>query len=152
MSRLPPSLFSLTPRHQQLLISGSDDKRICLHDIRTTSNSKSTGGAVAYLSGHAGWVVSTDVNPNSKLILSGYVTPHSHIRIVSDRTHRSCDKTIKIWDIGQRAAVSTAQDTGDVWSVSWRPIPPEPGHGAGSFITAGEDGNVKWWRSAGAAS
>lgn len=64
--------------------------------------------------------------------------------------HRSADKTIKVWDIGARAAVSTIQDTGEVWSVSWRPLAPAPGS-AGAFVTGGEDGAVKVWRSAGAS-
>lgn len=60
----------------------------------------------------------------------------------------SSDKTIKVWDIGARAAVSTIQDTGEVWSVSWRPKPPQ--HGSpGAFVSAGEDGVVRWWRGAG---
>lgn len=39
----------------------------------------------------------------------------------------SADKTIKVWDIAARACVSTIQDTGEVWSVSWRPKPPALG-------------------------
>ena len=55
---------------------------------------------------------------------------------------------MKVWDIGARAAVSTIQDTGEVWSVSWRPKPPP--HGSpGSFVSGGEDGVVRWWRGAG---
>ena len=64
-------------------------------------------------------------------------------------TTRSADKTVKVWDLGARAAVSTVQDTGEVWGVSWRPRPPQ--HGSpGEFVTGGEDGVVRWWRGAGA--
>ena len=62
---------------------------------------------------------------------------------------RSADKTIKVWDIGSRSAVSTVQDTGEVWAVAWRPRPPALGH-PGAFVTGGEDGVVRWWRGAGA--
>jgi WD repeat-containing protein 61 len=65
--------------------------------------------------------------------------------------NRSADKTIKVWDIAARAAVSTVQDTGEVWSVSWRPKPPAVGT-AGAFVSGGEDGVVRWWRSAGGGS
>lgn len=53
---------------------------------------------------------------------------------------------MKVWDIGARAAVSTIQDTGEVWAVSWRPKA-----GAGGFVSGGEDGVVRWWRAAGTA-
>lgn len=62
---------------------------------------------------------------------------------------RSADKTIKVWDIAARAAVSTIQDTGEVWSVSWQPRPAAVGS-VGGFISGGEDGIVRWWRGAGA--
>ncbi|KZT38113.1 WD40 repeat-like protein [Sistotremastrum suecicum HHB10207 ss-3] len=117
----------------QLLLSASDDKRLVLHDVRSTTSGK-PGSAVAYLTGHSSWVLSNDISPDQRLVVSG-----------------SADKTVKIWDLAQRSCVSTAQDTGDVWSVAWKPTIPSPGQGAGSFISAGEDGLVKWWRSAGSA-
>lgn len=57
---------------------------------------------------------------------------------------------MKVWDIGARAAVSTNQDTGEVWGVAWRPRVPSVGS-AGAFVTGSDDGTVKWWRSAGAS-
>ncbi|KAG5340130.1 hypothetical protein C0989_002750 [Termitomyces sp. Mn162] len=112
-----------------LLLSASDDKRLVLHDVRS-----SPGGTVASFTGHSSWVLSTDISPDGRLGLSG-----------------SADKTIKVWDIGARAAVSTIQDTGEVWSVSWRPKLPGPGS-VGAFVSAGEDGMVRWWRGAGGAA
>ncbi|KAF8805991.1 WD repeat-containing protein 61 [Phlegmacium glaucopus] len=109
-----------------LLLSASEDKRLVLHDVRSAP-----GGIVASFSGHESWVLSTDISPDGRLGLSG-----------------SADKSIKIWDIGARAAVSTVQDTGEVWAVSWRPKPPAAGS-SGAFVTGGEDGIVKWWRGAG---
>jgi len=70
------------------------------------------------------------------------------ILIISYVFVRSADKSIKVWDIGARAAVSTVQDTGEVWSVSWRPKPAALGS-PGAFVTGGEDGVVRWWRGAG---
>jgi WD40 repeat protein len=64
-------------------------------------------------------------------------------------TDRSADKTIKVWDLGARTAVSTIQESGEVWGVAWRPRPPPHGS-AGEFVTGGEDGVVRWWRGAGA--
>jgi WD repeat-containing protein 61 len=63
--------------------------------------------------------------------------------------YRSADKSIKIWDIGARAAVSTIQDTDKVWAVSWRPKPSSSGSSSGAFVTGGEDGVIKWWIGAG---
>ncbi|KAI0711154.1 WD repeat-containing protein 61 [Cerioporus squamosus] len=115
-----------------LLLSASEDKRLILHDVRTSPSGKAGSGAVATFSGHSSWVLSTDISPDGRLAVSG-----------------SADKTTKVWDIGARAAVSTVQDQGEVWSVSWRPKPPAHGT-AGAYVTGGEDGLVRWWRSAGA--
>jgi len=111
-----------------LLLSASEDKRLGLYDVRTVA-----GNSVATLQGHSSWVLSCDLSLDSRLALSG-----------------SADKTIKVWDIGTRAVVSSIQDTGEVWSVAWRPKPPVAGSGgAGAFVTGGEDGIVRWWRGAG---
>ncbi|KAF8635361.1 hypothetical protein AX17_003930 [Amanita inopinata Kibby_2008] len=109
-----------------LLMSASEDKRLVLHDVRSA-----TGGMVATLTGHSSWALSVDISPDGRLAVSG-----------------SADKTIKVWDISARAAVSTMQDTGEVWSVAWRPKPAPLGT-VGSFVTGGEDGVVRWWRGAG---
>ncbi|KAK7054143.1 WD40-repeat-containing domain protein [Favolaschia claudopus] len=110
-----------------LLLSASEDKRLVLHDVRT-----SAGGTVASFTGHSSWVLSVDISQDGRLGLSG-----------------SADKSIKVWDIGTRAAVSTVQDTGEVWAVSWRPKPSAGG--AGAFVSGGEDGSVRFWRGAGVA-
>ncbi|KAH8118878.1 WD repeat-containing protein 61 [Phellopilus nigrolimitatus] len=117
-----------------LLLSASDDRRLTLFDVRAGSagSARGGGGAVAALVGHASWVLSAALSPDGRLALSG-----------------SADKTIKVWDVAARAAVSTVKDTGEVWSVAWRPN-VTPGS-AGAFVSAGEDGLVKWWRGAGAA-
>ncbi|KAJ3553644.1 hypothetical protein NM688_g3494 [Phlebia brevispora] len=117
----------------QLLVSASEDKRLIIHDVRYSASGKPGSGAVATLTGHSSWVLSVDVSPDARLALSG-----------------SADKTVKVWDLTARAAVSTIQETGEVWGVSWRPRPPQHGS-AGEFVSAGEDGIVRWWRGAGAS-
>ncbi|KAF5363611.1 hypothetical protein D9756_000118 [Leucocoprinus leucothites] len=109
-----------------LLMSASEDRRLVLHDVRSAP-----GGTVASFTGHTAWALSVDISPDGKLALSG-----------------SADKTIKVWDIGARTAVSTIQDTGEVWSVSWRPKPAVVGS-PGAFLTGGEDGSVRWWKAGG---
>jgi WD repeat-containing protein 61 len=135
----------------QLLLSGSDDKRLILHDVRTSASGKPGSGAVASLSGHSSWVLSTDISPDGRLALSGYVIACRSLNlslVLILMASRSADKTIKVWDLSARAAVSTIQDTGEVWNVSWRPRVPSTGS-AGAFLSGGEDGCVRWWRSAG---
>ena len=70
--------------------------------------------------------------------------------ICSLRLYRSADKSVKVWDLSARAAVSTTQETGEVWSVSWRPR-PAANNVAGAFVTGGDDGIARWYRAAGAA-
>ncbi|EJU06631.1 WD repeat-containing protein 61, partial [Dacryopinax primogenitus] len=109
-------------KDSQELLSAADDKRLVLHDLRGHR-----GGIVTTFEGpqgHRSWVLSVDLSSDGKLIASG-----------------SSDKTLKIWDLETRRCVSTTQDTGEVWSVSWRP-------GGGQLITGGNDGHVHWWRSA----
>jgi WD repeat-containing protein 61 len=50
----------------QLLLSASEDKRLVLHDVRT-----SAGGTVASFTGHASWVLSVDISQDGRLGLSG---------------------------------------------------------------------------------
>jgi len=114
-----------------LLMSGSIDKHLILHDVRVPQSGRLGSGAVASLTGHSSWVLSTQISPDGKLALSG-----------------SADKTIKVWDLSTRTTVSTVQDTGEVWSVGWRPNPSGM-NTSGAFVTGGEDGHLRWWRAAG---
>lgn len=116
----------------QLLLSGSDDKRLMLHDVRVSPSGKPGSGAVASLVGHSSWVLSTSISPDGKLALSG-----------------SADRTVKVWDLAARAAVSTISHPNEVWAVSWRPQVTAGSNG--SFVTGADDGVLRWWRGAGAA-
>jgi len=115
----------------QLLLSASDDKRLVLHDVRTSSGGKPGSGAVASLNGHSSWVLSASLSVDGRAAASG-----------------SADRTIKIWDIAARACVSTIQEQGEIWGVSWK---PDVVHTTGAFASAGTDGCVRFWRSAGSA-
>jgi WD repeat-containing protein 61 len=115
-----------------LLLSASEDCHLGLHDVRISSPSSKTGsGLVTTFTGHKSWALSSDISADGRLALSG-----------------SADKTIKVWDIGARAAVSTIQDTDKVWCVKWRPLGGMTSS-TSSFVSAGEAGVVRWWRAAG---
>ncbi|GAA5952707.1 hypothetical protein JCM21900_000410 [Sporobolomyces salmonicolor] len=130
-----------------LLVTGSDDKRINVFDLRALTSSTGAGGSrrgqVASLGGHEGWVVSVAAR-NERLLASG-----------------SADGTIKLFDLSApSSALSTLRDhNGDVWALAWAPeVGPAPieglgggaaGLGGGHLVSAGEDGAVRWWRSGG---
>jgi len=132
----------------QLLLSASDDKRLVLHDVRTSSaNGKPGSGAVASFNGHTSWVLSASLSPDSKVAASGlvlFILPILVLYLLRDFI-RSSDRTIKIWDIGQRACVSTIQEQNEVWGVNWRPSGVN-----NAFVSAGS-GCVRFWRGAGTA-
>lgn len=76
--------------------------------------------------------------------------------------HRSADGTIKLWDFAHLSApLTTIRDQPkDVWSISWRPQAPSTalegvagtGLGGGAFVSAGSDGNMRFYRATGAAA
>ncbi|BGP00872.1 WD repeat protein 61 [Rhodotorula toruloides] len=155
------SLVSSFPAHSapirslsftsNLLITGSDDKRINVFDLRAlTSHSGAAGGGgrrgqVASMGGHEGWVVTVAAR-NERLLASG-----------------SSDGTIKLFDLSSPStALSTLRDhTGDVWSLAWAPEQAgsapaveglggaAAGLGGGRFVSAGEDGRLRWWNGGG---
>ncbi|GAA6006167.1 hypothetical protein JCM10207_000548 [Rhodosporidiobolus poonsookiae] len=155
------SLVSSFPAHSapirslsftsNLLVTGSDDKRINVFDLRALTSTGANAGAggrrgqVASLGGHDGWVVNVEAR-NERLLASG-----------------SSDGTIKLFDLSSpSSALSTLRDhTGDVWALSWAPealnaAPPveglggaAAGLGGGRLVSAGEDGKVRFWRGSG---
>lgn len=131
-------------------MSASDDKRLILHDARSSKSSSSS--AVAHLTGHTLSILSAALSPgDGRLALSG-----------------SRDGTVRVWDVGMRKAVGVVREGRDVWGVAWRPINAVDnnteaglpsgvvggfggigGSGAMGFVTGGEDGLVRWYRGAG---
>ncbi|GJJ15851.1 hypothetical protein Clacol_010129 [Clathrus columnatus] len=131
----------------QLLVSASDDKRLIIHDVR---NAGKGGGTVASLTGHSSWVLNASISPDAGLIVSGWGYNSLLTLLCSSlKTHfaSSADRTIKVWDMAARTAVSTIQDTNEIWTVSWRPKISSSGPGA--FVSGSDDGTIKWWRGAG---
>lgn len=127
----------------KLLLSASEDKRLILHDVRVTPSGRPSSGAVASLSGHSSWVLSSDISSDGRLALSGYA--HGRLSLTFSLTicNSSADKTIKVWDLAARAAVCTISESQEVWAVSWQPS------SAGAFVAGGEDGVVRWSKAAG---
>jgi WD repeat-containing protein 61 len=126
-----------------------------VHDARITSASaRASGAAVATLTGHSSWVLSSDISPDNRLLVSGYASRSLTVRYKRlIYVFSSSDKSVKVWDIGARAAVSTVRDAaggGDVWAVAWRPLAPVAGGAVGgAWVCGGDDGVVRWYRAAG---
>lgn len=84
-------------------------------------------------------------------------------RLLTRYARSSSDGTIKLFDLSSPStALSTLRDhTGDVWSLAWAPeqVGSAPaveglggaaaGLGAGRFVSAGEDGRLRWWNGGG---
>ena len=101
-------------------------------DLRAYSQSAS-GSVFSFSNVHSSSVTAVSAAPDSKLLASG-----------------STDKTIRIFDIGQRAPVSVIADDAEVWSLSWRPLGVSGGSGmpGQGFVSGNDSGVVKWWKNA----
>lgn len=99
------------------------------------------------MSGHSSWVLSSDISPDGRLALSGYAYWRLNNTFSLTICNSSADKTIKVWDLAARAAVSTISESQEVWAVSWQPS--SAAASAGAFVTGGEDGVVRWSKAAG---
>lgn len=121
----------------QFLYSGSDDKTIILHDVRTSTRGTSAvgpgSGPISTLTGHTSWVLSLDASPDGRLLLSG-----------------SADKSVKLWDVraggggGQKGGcVGTFGGDGEVWGVAWRPMAADETEVGKRFVSGGDEKIVK---------
>ncbi|PWN53537.1 WD40 repeat-like protein, partial [Violaceomyces palustris] len=129
---------SLTFSEGHHLILGSDDKTITIHDVRDLRRIHSLqegkrrrrriGSTVANLRGHKGWILDLKTSSDGRILASS-----------------STDKTIKLWDlkVNPKTCVFTFSETGNVWSISWKPRP------SSAFLTGGDDGVIRWYRSGG---
>lgn len=114
--------------------------------MRVTLSGRPSSGAVASLSGHSSWVLSSDISPDGRLALSGYVCERPSLTFPLTICNSSADKTIKVWDLAARAAVFTISQSQEVWAVSWQ---PSAAASSRAFVTGGEDGVVRWLKAAG---
>lgn len=95
---MPVRSLVYSPIASRVLYSASDDAHV--HMYHTEGK-----GLVAAMSGHASWVLSLDVSPDGGALATG-----------------SSDKTVRLWDLGMRAAVQTMSNHSDqVWGVAFRP-------------------------------
>lgn len=82
----------------QLLLTGSDDKYVKVHDILEASQQ-----IVASLPGHSSWVLDVDASSKHKQIASA-----------------SADGTVRVWDLGERQMLHCFKEhTDQVWGVSY---------------------------------
>ncbi|XP_074291204.1 oxysterol-binding protein-related protein 1B-like [Silene latifolia] len=111
------SLIQLSFTGTFLLFSGSDDGHIHMYDAEGKS-------LIGSLSGHSSWVLSVDASPDGAAIASG-----------------SSDKSVKLWDLGMRAAVqSMTNHTDMVWRVAFRSL-------GGTGLRAGRLASVADYKS-----
>lgn len=119
-----------------LIVTGSDDKRINVHDVRHSNH-------VAQLSGHTGWVLSVACNAGPYLAGTGSGGGDSTGLILSGST----DRKAKLWDLGTRRCISTMDEAQDqVWAVEWL---ESNERGIAPFVTAGEDASIRIYRAGG---
>ena len=71
--------------------------------------------------------------------------------VISLLTESGAEHAIKLWDVGQRACVSTSSSTADVWGLAWQPLAANQTQVGKQFASAGDDKVVTWWKAAGSA-
>lgn len=135
------------------LIVGAEDKTITVHDVLDLAErqGEASDNTVAVLQGHEKMVTSICARQDGRIIASA-----------------SRDGTAKLWDLAAspKAVVCTVSEEAPLWCVRWLPEPGEskhttagamgasgaPGTVSRRFIVAGDEGRIKWYRSAGAAA
>ncbi|SPO22373.1 uncharacterized protein UTRI_01051 [Ustilago trichophora] len=157
----PIRALSFTPN---LLLVGSDDRTISIHDIKHfstpfTSSSSShlpsnaevrLGGTVASFSGHKGWILALAPAPRAAAVENVFASV-------------AADRSIKFWDLTgatKSTPVWNGGETQMIRSFAFQParengnnLEVTTGGGAAAamtrFVTASEDGKLRWYRGAG---
>jgi len=70
----------------------------------------------------------------------------------SSLVRSGADSTLRLWDVSQRACLSTTQAGTQVWAVDWQPIQADQTRVGKDYIWGGEDAKVNWMRSAGSGA
>lgn len=122
----PVRSISFSP-DSSILYTSSDDRLISAVDLRASSSS---GAVFSFSNAHDSSVTAVSAAPDSKLLASG-----------------STDHSVRLFDIGQRASVAKIAQEDEVWSLSWRPLGVS-GLSGSAFVSSGDAGVVKWWKSA----
>lgn len=65
--------------------------------------------------------------------------------------YSGADSLVKLWDVGQRACVSTSSSTAEVWGFDWQPVAANTFSVGKQFAIAGDDRAVTLYRAAGSA-
>uniref|UniRef100_A0A1D1YZ94 WD repeat-containing protein 61 n=2 Tax=Anthurium amnicola TaxID=1678845 RepID=A0A1D1YZ94_9ARAE len=115
---MPVRSLVYSPVDARVLFSASDDTHVHVYD----AEGKSLVGA---MSGHSSWVLSVDASPDGAAVATG-----------------SSDRTVRLWDLGMRAAVQTMSNHTDlVWGVAFRP-PGGTGVRAGRLASVSDDKSI----------
>lgn len=129
-----------------LLLVGSDDRTVSVHDVQPILTAPEVlsdeehvrlAGTVASLAAHKGWVLALGAPAASTVFASV-----------------GADKTIKFWDLAsatKSAPVFSASEMKPIRAFAFQPRSGEEDTEATMtrFVTASEDGALRWYRSAG---
>ncbi len=148
----PIRALTFTP---SLLVVGSDDRTISVHDVKPiiTPSQNSvlgedgelrTGGTVASLTGHKGWVMDLAALPNAEGVFASV----------------GADRSIKFWDLSSATKNTPVWNGGEVKGIrAFAFQPPSTVASSGGellggevgatatatrFVTASEDGKLRW--------
>lgn len=134
------------------LLIGAEDTTITVHDALDLLERahEASDNTIAILQGHGKMVSALSARQDGRIIASA-----------------STDGTAKLWDLAAspKTVVCTSFEEYPLWCIEWLPEPPTEteaavlsGAASGSgpvsrrFLVAGDEGRVKWYRSAGAAA
>lgn len=72
------------------------------------------------------------------------------LHVAREADSSGADKLVKLWDVGQRACVSTSAAEAEVWGVAWQGEYEGALAPGKQFAIAGDDKKVSLYRAAGA--